>query len=85
MEDPNPFSREEFYFRSGTFMVWVGFILLIYFLLSESANQPAVKYFCLSTLLFTLGFMIRVRYRRAINASSGRFSVLNKFKKGSKK
>jgi hypothetical protein len=83
MGDQEPFSRGEFLFRVGTFLVLVATVLLFFFLLSEAADQAEISYFCWSTLLFTLGFMARSRYRRAVRPS-GRFSIFKRNKKGDK-
>jgi len=54
--------------------------LLVFFMLSEAAGQPTFSYFCWSMILLILGFMFRAQYKKAV-PSSGRFSVLKRFKR----
>lgn len=82
MGEPANNNRKEFVYRVGTFFLLVGVGLLIFFMLSESANQPQFNYFCGSMLLLIVGFLFRSQYRKAA-VSSGRFSILKRgFKRG---
>ena len=80
MGEPQGYNYKELIYRVGTFFLLVGTGLLIFFMLSESANQPIFNYFCWSMVLLIIGFMFRAQYRRSI-PPSGRFSVLKRFKR----
>lgn len=81
MGEPQNYDPKEIIYRVGTFFLLVGIGLLVFFLLSESAEEPQFNYFCSSIVLFILGFMFRAQYRKAI-APSGRFRILkNLFKR----
>jgi len=80
MGEPQQYNRKEFIYRVGTFFLLVGTGLLIFFVLSEAAGQPTFSYFCWSMILLILGFMFRAQYKKAV-PSSGRFSVLKRFKR----
>jgi hypothetical protein len=71
----------ELIYRVGTFFLLVGIGLVILFILSESAKQVVFSYFCWGTILLTVGFLFRAQYKRAAPPSSGRFSVLQRFKR----
>ena len=77
MGEPANYNPKEFIYRVGTFFLLVGVGLLIFFMLSESAEQPQFNYFCWSMILLTIGFMFRAQYKRAV-VSSGRFSILKR-------
>jgi hypothetical protein len=82
MGEPQNYNHKEFVYRVGTFFLLVGTGLLIFFMLSEFADQPQFNYFCSSMVLITIGFIFRAQYRRAV-VSSGRFSILKRiFKRG---
>jgi hypothetical protein len=84
MGEPQNYNRKEFVYRVGTFFLLVGTGLLIFFMLSEAAEQPQLNYFCGSMILITFGFIFRAQYRRSV-VSSGRFSILKRlFKRGTK-
>ncbi len=70
-------------YRVGTFFLLVGIGVLVFFLLSEAAGEPKLNYFCASTILLVTAFIFRAQYKRSYK-SSGRFSVLQKFKPKSK-
>lgn len=80
MGEPQGYNYKELIYRVGTFFLLVGTGLLIFFMLSESANQPIFNYFCWSMVLLIIGFMFRAQYKRSI-PPSGRFSVLKRFKR----
>lgn len=80
MGEPQNYNSKEFIYRVGTFFLLVGTGLLIFFMLSESADQPQFNYFCSSVILITIGFMFRAQYRRAV-ISSGRFGWLKRLLK----
>jgi hypothetical protein len=73
-------SRPEFIARIGTFFIWVGIILLIFFFLSDSAGQAVFSYFCWSSILLILGFIFRSQLKKTYQPS-GRFSILKKLKR----
>ena len=77
MGDPQNYNPKEFIYRVGTFFLLVGVGLLIFFMLSEAAEQPQFNYFCGSMVLLIIGFMFRAQYKRAV-AKSGRFSILKR-------
>jgi hypothetical protein len=80
MGEPQGFDRKEFISRIGTFFIWVGIILLIFFFLSDSAGQAVFSYFCWSSMLLILGVMFRSRVKKTYKPS-GRFSILQKPKR----
>jgi len=77
MGEPANYNPKEFIYRVGTFFLLVGVGLLIFFMLSEAAEEPLFNYFCWSMVLLTIGFMFRAQYKRA-TVSSGRFSILKR-------
>ncbi len=79
MGAPQEYNRKEFIYRVGTFFLLVGTGLLIFFMLSEAAEQTEFSYFCWSMILLTLGFIFRAQYKKAV-PPSGRFSILKKLK-----
>ena len=83
MGEPANYNRKEFVYRVGTFFLLVGVGLLIFFMLSEAAEQPQFNYFCGSMILLIIGFVFRAQYKKA-QVSSGRFSIFKRIsKKGS--
>jgi len=80
MGEPQGYNRKEFFYRIGTFFLLLGTGLLIFFMLSESQDQPVFSYFCWSMILLTLGFVFRAQYRKPAPPPSGRFSVFKKAK-----
>jgi len=79
MGAPQEYNRKEFIYRVGTFFLLVGTGLLIFFMLSEAAEQTEFGYFCWSMILLTLGFIFRAQYKKPA-PPSGRFSILKKLK-----
>ena len=80
MGEPQGYNRKEFIYRVGTFFLLVGTGLLIFFMLSEAAEQPMFNFFCWSMILLILGFMFRAQYKKAGPPPSGRFSILKRLK-----
>lgn len=77
MGEPENNNQKEFIYRVGTFFLLVGLGLLVFFMLSEAAEDPQFNYFCGSMFLLIVGFMFRAQYRKAV-VSSGRFRILKK-------
>ena len=77
MGEPRNYDPKEIIYRVGTFFLLVAIGLLVFFLLSESAEEPQFNYFCSSMALFIIGFMFRAQYKRAI-MPSGRFSIIKR-------
>ena len=73
-------SRKEFVSRIGTFFVLVGIGLMVFFSLSDSANDPRLSYFCWGTIFLTIGFVLRGQFKRSPGPPSGRFSVLKRIR-----
>ena len=84
MSAPQGFDRRELLYRMGTFFLLVGIGLLVFFFLSEAAQQVTFEYFCWSLLLIILGFIFRGQFRKATPAS-GRFSLVKRLMPKSKK
>jgi hypothetical protein len=84
MGAPQGFDRRELLYRMGTFFLLVGIGLLVFFFLSEAAQQVTFEYFCWSLLLIILGFIFRGQFRKATPAS-GRFSLVKRLMPKSKK
>jgi len=80
MGEPQGYNYKELIYRVGTFFLLVGTGLLIFFMLSESTNQPMFSYFCWSMVLLIIGFLFRAQYKKSV-PSSGRFSVLKRYKR----
>jgi hypothetical protein len=80
MGEPQGYNYKELIYRVGTFFLLVGTGLLIFFMLSESAEKPMFNYFCWSMVLLIIGFMFRAQYKKSL-PPSGRFSVLKKLKR----
>ena len=80
MGDPK-IDYSEIIYRVGTFFLLVGIGLVILFVLSEAARQTVFSYFCWGAILLTVGFLFRAQYKRAMPPSSGRFSILKRFKR----
>jgi hypothetical protein len=84
MGKPDGYNRKEILYRIGTFFLLVGLGLLIFFMLSEAAQQTTFSYFCWSMILLMVGFIFRAQYRKAV-ISSGRFNLLKRlFSRGGK-
>jgi predicted membrane channel-forming protein YqfA (hemolysin III family) len=84
MGAPQGFDRKEILHRIGTFFLLVGIGLLVFFMLSEAAQQVAFNYFCWSVILMIVGFVFRGQFKRTATPS-GRFSLLRKLMPKSKK
>jgi hypothetical protein len=74
------YNRKEIIYRIGTFFLLVGAGLLVFFMLSESAQKPTFSYFCWSMILVILGFLFRAQYKKPGPPPSGRFSVFKRLK-----
>jgi len=83
-ESPPP-DRKEFIARVGTFFVLVGIGLMVFFILSESAQVPTLSYFCWGTILLTSGFIFRGQFKRPAGPPHGRFSIFGKIKNALKR
>jgi hypothetical protein len=77
MSSPQGFNRKELVHRIGTFFILLGIVLLVFFLLSEAAQQVAFEYFCWSLVLLVIGFVFRGQFKRSV-PSSGRFSLVKR-------
>ncbi len=77
MSSPQGFNRKEVLHRIGTFFMLVGIGLLVFFLLSEAAQQVTIEYFCGSVVLLVLGFIFRGQFKRTVTPS-GRFSLIRR-------
>ena len=71
-----PPDRTEFVSRVGTFFLLVGIGLMVFFFLSDAANDPRLSYFCWGTILLTLGFIFRAQFKKPPGPASGRFGVI---------
>jgi hypothetical protein len=84
MSSPQGFNRKEIIHRIGTFFLLVGIVLLVFFILSDAAQQVIFDYFCWSILLIVVGFVFRGQFKRSA-PPSGRFSLVRKLMPKSKK
>jgi uncharacterized membrane protein HdeD (DUF308 family) len=84
MSSNQGFDRKEILYRIGTFFLLVGIVLLVFFFLSESAQQVTFEYFCWGLILLIIGFVFRAQYKKATPAS-GRFSLVKRLTPKSKK
>jgi hypothetical protein len=55
--------------------------LMIFFMLSDAADDPRLSFFCWGTILLSLGFIFRAQFKRPAGPPSGRFSVLQRLKR----
>jgi hypothetical protein len=76
-QQPNNYT--ELIYRVGTFFLLVGVGLVVIFILSDAAHEPAFSFFCLGTILLIVGFMFRAQYKKSI-PPSGRFSIFKRLK-----
>ncbi|MGB8981061.1 MAG: hypothetical protein WCC12_04230 [Anaerolineales bacterium] len=83
MSSPQGFNRKEIVARIGTFFLLLGIGLLVFFFLSEAAQQVTFEYFCWSLILIVLGFIFRGQFKKDAPAS-GRFSLVRKLMPKSK-
>ena len=72
MGEPQEYNRKEFLHRIGTFFLLLGVGAMVFFLFSESANQPELNYFCNGMVLLILGFAFRSQLKKPV-VKSGRF------------
>ncbi len=77
---PPPFDRKEFIARIGTFLMLVGFGLMVFFFLSNAASRPRVEYFCWGTILLTFAFVFRGQFKKPAGPPHGRFSIFQRLK-----
>ncbi|HLO31959.1 MAG TPA: hypothetical protein VK249_22610 [Anaerolineales bacterium] len=84
MGAPQGFDPKEIIHRIGTFFLLVGIGLLVFFVLSEAAQQVAFSYFCWSVALILIGSIFRSQLRRTVKPS-GRFSLVKKLTPKSKR
>ncbi len=82
-QQPQGFDYNELIYRVGTFFLMVGIGLFVLFILSEASQQTTFSYFCWSTVLLTIGFAFRAKYKRSL-PPSGRFSLLRRLRPKSK-
>jgi hypothetical protein len=62
----------------------VGIGLIVFFVLSEAAQQVIFDYFCWGLLLLVLGFIFRAQYKKSV-APSGRLSLVKRLMPKSKR
>ena len=77
MGAPQGFERKELIARIGTFFLLIGIMLLVFFVLSEVAQQTTFDYFCWGLILLILGFVFRGQFKKA-TPDSGRFSLVKR-------
>lgn len=80
MGEPQGYDPKEMIYRVGTFFLLTGIGLFVFFILSESAGNPVLSYFCWGTILLVIAFIFRAQYKKSYKPS-GRFSVLQKLKR----
>lgn len=84
MGAPQGFDRKEVLHRIGTFFLLVGIGLLVFFMLSEAAQQVTFSYFCWSLILMILGLVFRGQFKKNVSPS-GRFSLVKRLMPKAKK
>jgi len=84
MGAPQGFDRKEVLHRIGTFFLLVGIGLLVFFMLSEAAQNVTFSYFCWSLILMILGLVFRGQFKKSV-APSGRFSLVKRLMPKAKK
>jgi hypothetical protein len=84
MSAPQGFNRKEILSRIGTFFLLVGIGLLVFFFLSEAAQQVTFGYFCWGLVLLIVGLIFRGQFKKA-TPPSGRFSLVRRLMPKSKK
>jgi len=83
MGEPEQYSRKELVHRIGTFFLLLAVGFIVFFILSDSAGEPSLNFFCWGVILATLGFVFRAQYKKP-SPSSGRFGWLKRPGKGKK-
>jgi len=83
MSSPQGFDRKEIVHRIGTFFLLVGIGLVVFFVLSEAAQQVTFNYLCWGLILLILGLIFRGQYKKSVPAS-GRFSLVRRLMPKSK-
>lgn len=68
--------------RIGTFFILIAIGLMILFVASDLARQPAFDYFFLALIIFTVGVLFR--RRAAPRPPSGRFGLLRRMREARK-
>jgi hypothetical protein len=84
MGAPDGFDRKEILHRIGTFFLLIGIGLLVFFMLSEAAQNVTFSYFCWSLILMIFGFLFRGQFKRKVTPS-GRFSLVKRLMPKAKK
>jgi hypothetical protein len=84
MGAPQGFDRKELIARIGTFFLLLGIGLLVFFFLSEVAEQVKFDYFCWGLVLLILGIAFRNQFKKPAPIS-GRFSLVKKLMPKSQK
>lgn len=84
MGTPEGSSRKEIIHRIGTFFLLLGVGLILFFVLSEAAQQVDFSYFCWGILVLILGFIFRGQFKSS-SPSSGRFGWVRRFVPKAKK
>jgi hypothetical protein len=54
---------------------------MVFFILSDSAKQPILSYFCWGTVLLTVGFIFQGQFKKPVGPPHGRFSILQRLKR----
>lgn len=83
MGEPEGYSRKELIHRIGTFFLLLAAGFIVLFILSDSAGELSLSYFCWGMILIIIGFAFRSQFKKS-RPVSGRFSGIKKFLKGKK-
>ena len=84
MGTPQDFNPKEIIYRIGTFFLLVGIGLLLFFILSEAAQQVTFDYLCWGIVLLIVGFIFRGQFKRT-TTPSGRFGLVRRLMPKSKR
>ncbi|MBI9047415.1 MAG: hypothetical protein JEZ06_23215 [Anaerolineaceae bacterium] len=69
--------------RIGTFLLIIGIILLLLYVLSDFAQTPNFSYLLFSMLFFTCGFILKRMHPNESNGSNTRFRLIRSLGKRS--
>lgn len=76
----------ELAYRTGTFLILLGSILVVLFIIADMAKIVEVRLLIGGALLIGAGYFLRKRYAFQERPSSGRFRILRRvFRKKEKK
>ena len=71
------YSYRELIYRVGSFFIMVGVLLIMLFIVSDSAGNVVFDYFCWGLILLIVGIAFRTQYRKSFEDNK-RFSLFKR-------